>query len=38
MKVPILDLAAQHTPLRADLLRALTRVVDSNRFILWPEV
>ena len=38
MKVPMLDLAAQHEPLRADLLRAMTRVVDSSRFILGPEV
>jgi len=36
--VPLLDLEAQYRPLRDDILRALTRVADSQRFILGPEV
>src|SRR5215831_17616639 len=36
--VPLLDLSAQHGPLRAELLAAITRVVDSNHFILGSEV
>jgi dTDP-4-amino-4,6-dideoxygalactose transaminase len=36
--VPLLDLAAQYRPLRQDLLAALTRVCDSQRFINGPEV
>ena len=36
--VPLLDLAAQNGPLRAELLAAIARVVDSGRFILGPEV
>lgn len=36
--VPLLDLQAQYAPLRADLLEAITRVCDSQRFILGPEV
>jgi len=38
MKVPLLDLAAQYRPLRAEVLAALERVLDSQRFILGPEV
>ncbi|HXG87709.1 MAG TPA: DegT/DnrJ/EryC1/StrS family aminotransferase [Vicinamibacterales bacterium] len=38
MAVPLLDLGAQQAPLRADLLAALTRVLDSQRFIMGPEV
>lgn len=38
MKVPLLDLAAQNKPLRADILAALERVMDSQGFILGPEV
>lgn len=38
MKVPLLDLNAQHASMRPDLLRAITRVVDSGQFILGPEV
>jgi dTDP-4-amino-4,6-dideoxygalactose transaminase len=38
MKVPLLDLKAQYAPLRQDLLAAITRVCDSQRFILGPEV
>jgi dTDP-4-amino-4,6-dideoxygalactose transaminase len=36
--VPLLDLEAQYRPLRDDILSAITRVCDSQRFILGPEV
>lgn len=36
--VPLLDLEAQYRPLRDDILTAVTRVCDSQRFILGPEV
>ncbi len=36
--VPLLDLEAQYRPLRDELLAAITRVCDSQRFILGPEV
>ncbi|HEX5069869.1 MAG TPA: DegT/DnrJ/EryC1/StrS family aminotransferase, partial [Vicinamibacterales bacterium] len=36
--VPLLDLTAQYAPLRDDILAAITRVCDSQRFILGPEV
>jgi dTDP-4-amino-4,6-dideoxygalactose transaminase len=36
--VPLLDLEAQYRPLRDQLLAAITRVCDSQRFILGPEV
>jgi dTDP-4-amino-4,6-dideoxygalactose transaminase len=36
--VPLLDLKAQYAPLRHDLLEAMTRVADSQRFIMGPEV
>ena len=38
MKVPLLDLEAQYRPLRDALLAAMTRVADSQRFIMGPEV
>lgn len=38
MKVPLLDLQAQHQPLRAELLSAIARVCDSGRFIMGPDV
>ena len=38
MSVPLLDLQAQYAPLRADLLAAIERVMDSQRFILGEEV
>lgn len=38
MRVPLLDLQAQYTPLRAAVLDAVTRVCDSQRFIMGPEV
>jgi dTDP-4-amino-4,6-dideoxygalactose transaminase len=36
--VPLLDLKAQFAPLRDDVLRAIARVCESQRFILGPEV
>ena len=36
--VPLLDLKAQFAPLRADVLEAIVRVCDAQRFILGPEV
>lgn len=36
--VPLLDLKAQFAPLRAEILSAIERVVDSQHFILGPEV
>jgi dTDP-4-amino-4,6-dideoxygalactose transaminase len=36
--VPLLDLEAQYRPLRDEILAAVTRVCDSQRFILGPEV
>src|SRR3954470_23480439 len=38
MSVPLLDLDAQYRPLRDDILAAITRVCDSQRFIMGPEV
>jgi dTDP-4-amino-4,6-dideoxygalactose transaminase len=36
--VPLLDLQAQYAPIRDEILSALTRVCDSQRFILGPDV
>ena len=36
--VPMIDLAAQHAPLRDEILEALARVVDSGQFALGEEV
>jgi dTDP-4-amino-4,6-dideoxygalactose transaminase len=36
--VPLLDLEAQYRPIRADVLAAVIRVCDSQRFIQGPEV
>jgi dTDP-4-amino-4,6-dideoxygalactose transaminase len=36
--VPLLDLKAQYTPLREQILDVVTRVCDSQRFIMGPEV
>jgi dTDP-4-amino-4,6-dideoxygalactose transaminase len=36
--VPLLDLEAQYLPLRDEILAAITRVCDSQRFIMGPEV
>ncbi|MGB7219658.1 MAG: DegT/DnrJ/EryC1/StrS family aminotransferase [Vicinamibacterales bacterium] len=38
MRVPLLDLQAQYLPLRDEILAAVTRVCDSQSFILGPEV
>ena len=38
MTVPLLDLDAQYRPLRDQLLAAVTRVCDSQRFIMGPEI
>ena len=38
VRVPLLDLTAQYAPLRDDILSAITRVCDSQRFIGGPEV
>lgn len=38
MKVPLLDLTAQHQILHTKLLGAIERVIRSNHFILGPEV
>ncbi|HEX6213029.1 MAG TPA: DegT/DnrJ/EryC1/StrS family aminotransferase [Methylomirabilota bacterium] len=37
-EVPLLDLTAQWTAIREETLAALTRICDSQRFILGPEV
>jgi dTDP-4-amino-4,6-dideoxygalactose transaminase len=36
--VPLLDLEAQYRPIRSQILEAIARVCDSQRFILGPEV
>jgi len=36
--VPLLDLDAQYRPLREEILSAIARVCDSQRFIMGPEV
>ena len=36
--VPLLDLRAQYAPLRDEILAAITRVCDSQRFIMGPEI
>jgi dTDP-4-amino-4,6-dideoxygalactose transaminase len=38
MQVPLLDLAAQYAPIRDAVVEAVTRIVDTQRFILGPEV
>ncbi len=38
MQVPLLDLRAQTGPIRDEVLAALTRIVDSQQFILGEEV
>ncbi len=37
-RVPLLDLTAQHRAIREEALAAITRVVDSQKFILGDEV
>src|SRR3954449_1529598 len=36
--VPLLDLEAQYRPLRDELMAAIARVCDSQRFIMGPEI
>ncbi len=38
MSVPLLDLKAQYAPLRKEILDAITRVADSQVFVMGPEV
>jgi dTDP-4-amino-4,6-dideoxygalactose transaminase len=38
MNVPLLDLQAQYVPLRDEILAAIARVCDSQRFIMGPEI
>jgi dTDP-4-amino-4,6-dideoxygalactose transaminase len=38
LAVPLLDLTAQYRPIREEILRAVTRVCDSQRFIGGPEI
>jgi len=38
MKIPMLDLVAEHAPYRGELLAAFERVLGSGRFVLGPEV
>ena len=38
MQVPLLDLQAQYRPIRDELVGAVTRVCDSQRFIMGPEI
>jgi dTDP-4-amino-4,6-dideoxygalactose transaminase len=36
--VPLLDLTGQYAPLRDEILAAVTRVCDSQRYIMGPEI
>ena len=38
MKVPLLDLKAQHDPIQQELLEAIAQVLQSQAFILGPDV
>lgn len=38
MNVPLVNLKAQFTPLRAEMLASLERILDSQQFVLGPEV
>src|SRR6266540_593665 len=38
MKVPLLDLRAQHDPIQKELLDAIAQVLASQAFILGPDV
>lgn len=38
MNVPLINLKAQFTPLRAEMLASLERILDSQHFVLGPEV
>ena len=37
-KVPYVNLAAQHAPIKEKLLKAIGRVIDHGQFVLGPEV
>ena len=37
-QIPLLDLAAQHSPIRDELVAAIVRVLDSQKFILGDDV
>jgi len=37
MKIPLMDVKAQHKPIQAEMGRAVKRVLDSCHFILGPE-
>ena len=37
-QVPLLDLAAQHAPIREEILAELIPLIDSQRFIMGPAV
>ena len=38
MNIPLVNLKAQFTPLRAEMLASLERILDSQQFVLGPEV
>ena len=38
MKIPLLDLGAQLSPLREEIVTAVTKVIDSTTYIQGPEV
>src|SRR5215831_19168010 len=38
MKIPLLDLKAQHSTIRSEIREAIERVVEPQLFILGPEV
>lgn len=38
MPIPYVDLAAQHAPLKAELLAAAAEVIDTGQFVLGPAV
>ena len=38
MQVPLLDLAAQHEPIRDEIMAKISEIMDSNRYIMGPEI
>jgi dTDP-4-amino-4,6-dideoxygalactose transaminase len=38
IKIPYMNIAGQHTPIKAELLEAIASVIDKGRFILGDEV
>lgn len=38
MNIPLLDLKTVHEPIRIEILKAIEKVIESNTFILGPEV